>query len=376
VTVVLIFIAGLALGAALHKIASPIRPDPAERAAEFERLATLDGTLAAFPTVARLVSDSVVSVTVERVPSRDWDFRMRAAPTNGSGFVVDEAGHVLTNHHVIEGATSVSVALPGGRTVAADIVGTDPDTDIAVLQVKAEGLVPAKLGDSDAIVVGEWVMAIGSPYGLSNTVTTGIVSAKGRSGVSGLPFEGLLQTDAAVNPGNSGGPLVNLKGEVVGITSSMVSRSGGYDGISFAIPINRAKVVFAKLLTEGRVVRGYLGAGLAELNADLVSWVNTYTTVRARDLDELRAKLRWGDSAGVFVTQVIPDAPADGAGLKLGDLIVDYDGRPVSSLPDLKERIAASAPGSQVLLRFIRNGKLQTATAVIALRGRTSPPRK
>lgn len=366
VTLVLVFVAGLGLGASLFKIFAQQRPGDAAREQAFADLAKIEGSLKSFPAVAALVSESVVSIKTERTV--EGGFLRRREDARGSGFIVDESGYIVTNDHVIADATRIRVVLPGGEELEPKLVGSDPATDLALLKVEAAGLKPAKLGDSDAVVVGEWVMAVGSPYGLSNTVTAGIVSAKGRSGVSQIAYEGYIQTDAAVNPGNSGGPLVNLKGEVIGITSAILSKSGGYDGISFAIPVNRAKDVIEQLKKSGAVVRGYVGAKFADLNDELVRWVNEATTVRATDVADLRKKLRYGDASGAFVYEVIDGGPAQRAGLRLGDLVTEFNGEAVASVPDLKERIARTAPGQDVEVKFLRGGAVLSATLRVARR--------
>ncbi|MBI2919823.1 MAG: trypsin-like peptidase domain-containing protein [Planctomycetes bacterium] len=369
----LVFLAGITLGASLYKLfgqTSEARDPEKERAAAYEGLARLEGSFKSFPAVAAVVSESVVHITAVSAESTDeWVLRDPNIAT-GSGFIINAAGDIVTNNHVIQGASQVRVALPGGQEVLADVVGTDPETDIALLHVEVEGLKPLLMGNSDEVIVGEWVMAVGSPYGLTNTVTTGIVSAKGRSGVGSLAYQGFIQTDAAVNPGNSGGPLVNLRGEVIGVTSSILSKSGGYDGISFAIPINRAKFVAAQLRKTGTVVRGYIGAYFADMNQDLVTWVNSSTTLRARDVDDLRRKLRLGDARGVFVLGVAQDGPAARAGLRLGDLLTEFNGQPVTTQPELKERIAALAPGQKVELTVLRNGKSLAASLEVQQRPR------
>lgn len=366
ITLALVFLAGLGLGASLYKIFAQPRQGDADRDRAFENLAKIEGTLKSFPAVAAIASESVVSIKTERAV--EGGFMRRREDSRGSGFIVDETGYILTNDHVIADATKVRVVLPGGEEVEPRLVGSDPATDLALLKVEATGLKPARLGDSDGVVVGEWVLAVGSPYGLSNTVTAGIVSAKGRSGVSQIAYEGYIQTDAAVNPGNSGGPLVNLKGEVIGITSAILSKSGGYDGISFAIPVNRAKDVMEQLKKSGAVVRGYVGAKFADLNDELVRWVNEATTVRAADVADLRKKLRYGDAAGAFIYEVIEGGPAQKAGLRLGDLVTDFNGEPVTSVPDLKERIARIAPGQDAEVKFLRAGASLTATLRVARR--------
>ncbi|MCC6741967.1 MAG: trypsin-like peptidase domain-containing protein [Planctomycetia bacterium] len=366
VTLVLVFVAGLGLGASLFKIFAQQRPGDAAREQAFADLAKIEGSLKSFPAVAALASESVVSIKTERTV--EGGFLRRREDARGSGFIVDESGYIVTNDHVIADATRIRVVLPGGEELEPKLVGSDPATDLALLKVEAAGLRPAKLGDSDAVVVGEWVMAVGSPYGLSNTVTAGIVSAKGRSGVSQIAYEGYIQTDAAVNPGNSGGPLVNLRGEVIGITSAILSKSGGYDGISFAIPANRAKDVIEQLKKSGAVVRGYVGAKFADLNDELVRWVNEATTVRVADVADLRKKLRYGDASGAFVYEVIEGGPAHRAGLRLGDLVTEFSGAAVASVPDLKERIARTAPGEDVEVKFLRGGAMLSATLRVARR--------
>ena len=365
-TLVLIFLAGLGLGASLFKIFAQSRPTPPDEAARekaFADIAKIEGTLKSFPAVAALASECVVSIKTERTV--EGGFTRRPESSHGSGFVVDEAGYILTNDHVIADATKVRVVLPGGEEVEPKLVGSDPATDLALLKVEAKGLRPARLGDSDGVVVGEWVMAVGSPYGLSNTVTAGIVSAKGRSGVSGIAYEGYIQTDAAVNPGNSGGPLVNLRGEVIGITSQILSKSGGYDGISFAIPVNRAKDVMEQLKKSGAVVRGYVGAKFADLNDELVRWVNEATTLRVADVADLRKKLKYGETDGAFIYEVIEGGPAQRAGLRLGDFVTEFNGEAVTSVPDLKERIARISPGQEVEVAYLRGGgKLKAKLAV------------
>ncbi|KAF0243125.1 MAG: protease [Planctomycetota bacterium] len=368
-TLVLIFLAGIGLGASLFKIFAQSRPEAPEAKARekaFADIAKLEGSLKSFPAVAALASESVVSIKIERTV--EGRFRPLLENSKGSGFVVDETGFILTNNHVIADATKVRVVLPGGGEVEPKLVGTDPETDIALLKVDSMGLRPARLGDSDGVVVGEWVMAVGSPYGLSNTVTAGIVSAKGRSGVSGIAYEGYIQTDAAVNPGNSGGPLVNLRGEVIGITSAILSKSGGYDGISFAIPVNRAKEVMEQLKNSGSVVRGYVGAKFADLNDELVRWLNEATTLRVRDVPHLREKLGYGESAGAFIYEVFEGGPAQRAGLRLGDFVTEFNGEAVASVPDLKERIAKIAPGQEVEVGYLRLGVKLTARLAVARR--------
>ncbi|MCA9223426.1 MAG: trypsin-like peptidase domain-containing protein, partial [Planctomycetales bacterium] len=235
----------------------------------------------------------------------------------GSGVVIDPSGIILTNNHVVAGDGEVTVRLHGDREFKATNVWTDPKTDIAVVKIDATGLVAAKLGDSDTVAVGDWVLALGQPFGLEDTVTAGIISAKHR-GIGITARENFLQTDAAINPGNSGGPLVNLDGEVIGINTAISSRTGGNDGIGFAVPINLAKWVGDQLVHGGAVHRAYLGVGIQPVTATLA--------------EQFKVKPR----EGVAVTEVFPSTPAAIAGLQSGDVIVEYAGVAVSSPNELQ----------------------------------------
>ena len=256
----------------------------------------------------------------------------------GSGFIVDKDGIILTNAHVVEGADEVRVKLPDRREFKGKVAGIDPTTDIAVVKIDAKGLPAVKIGDPSKVRVGEWVLAIGSPFGFENTVTAGIVSATSRSLPEGsyVPF---IQTDAAVNPGNSGGPLFNMKGEVIGINSQIYSRSGGFQGIAFAIPIDAAMNVENQLLAHGKVERGRLGVGIQEVTASLA---------KSFGLDRPR---------GALVAQVEPGSPAAKAGLKAGDVIVALDGKPIEQSNQLPPLVAQIKPGAQAKLEVLRNGK-------------------
>ncbi|RMG43404.1 MAG: DegQ family serine endoprotease [Candidatus Dadabacteria bacterium] len=275
-------------------------------------------------------------------------YRRRPAPRGlqpysmGTGVIVDRQGHILTNNHVVGEADEVKVTLYDKRTVKAKIIGTDPRTDLAVIKIEAKNLKPAVLGDSDKLKIGEWVIAAGNPFGLSNTITAGIVSAKGRSLMGGGRYEDYIQTDAAINPGNSGGPLVNLHGEVVGINTAIYSKSGGYMGIGFAIPVNMAKSVMQSLIKEGRVVRGWLG-------------------VIIQDLDENLAKsFNYPSTEGALVGDVQKNGPAQKAGLKQGDIIIRFNGRKIKSVNQLRNEVAAVRPGTRVSVDVIRNGRKKT----------------
>ena len=254
----------------------------------------------------------------------------------GSGVIVDPSGIALTNAHVVERATDIEVVTAEGKKHKAKIVGLDKRTDLAVLRLQGGGPYPsASLGDSDKVRVGDWVLAIGSPFGLQQTVTAGIISAKGRSIGQG-PFDDFLQTDAAINPGNSGGPLVNMSGEVVGINSAILSRSGGNVGIGFSIPSNMAKRIYTELATKGKITRGWLGVSIQELTPELA---------KGFGLKEPR---------GVLIADVVKDSPADRAGLTSGDVLIEFDSKKVDTPQDLQKIVAATAPGKGVPVKVWR----------------------
>ncbi len=270
----------------------------------------------------------------------------------GSGVVVSADGYILTNNHVVEKADRIRVVLDDGREVEAKIIGRDPKTDLAVVKIDVKDLTYAKLGDSDTMQVGDWVLAFGSPFGFSQTMTQGIVSAKGRNTpiiasnnpkLIGLTYENFIQTDAAINPGNSGGPLVNLKGEVIGINTAIASRSGAYNGIGFAIPANDAKYVMDQLIRHGKVTRGYLGVRISDVHDSKVA-------------DRAKAVGFTGDK-GVFIEEVQADTPGGSGGLKPGDVIIAIDGRETENTTQLRNQIARTAPGTKVTVTVMREGK-------------------
>ena len=259
----------------------------------------------------------------------------------GSGVIIDSAGVILTNNHVVEGGGRITVKLQDGREFEATDVRTDPKTDIAVLRIKADNLQAAKLGDSDKMAVGDWVLALGDPFGLEGTVTAGIVSAKGRA--MGLAQrENWIQTDAAINPGNSGGPLVNLDGEVIGINTAISTRSGGNQGVGFAVPSNIAHWVSEQLLASGKVKRAYLGVAIQAVNQDLAQ--------------QLGVKVH----EGVLVSSVQPNTPAAKAGLKAGDVILDFNGASVATPNELQGAVEQAKIGSSVPMIVLRDGKRVT----------------
>ncbi|MBI3463789.1 MAG: DegQ family serine endoprotease [Planctomycetes bacterium] len=268
----------------------------------------------------------------------------------GTGVIVRKDGYILTNNHVISGADEVTVKLSDGRTFSGKTVGTDAQTEVAVLKIDASGLMPAEFGDSDAIEVGEWVLAVGNPFGLDQTVTAGIVSAKGRSGVGITRFEDFIQTDAAINPGNSGGPLVNLDGKVIGLNTAIATRTGGYMGVGFAIPSNIAKYVMDSMIKTGKVERGWLGAAVQNLTDDL-----------AKSFD-------FNGTNGVLVGDVVPDSPAAKAGLEVGDIILKFNGKEMESRDQLVSNITATPPGTKAELDIVRNGKHKTVRVELGRR--------
>jgi serine protease Do len=273
----------------------------------------------------------------------------RAEKSLGSGVIVSADGVVVTNSHVVEKADRIRVALSDKKEYDAKLVGADPKSDIAVLKlVGAKGLQPIKLGDSDRLRLGDSVLAIGNPFGVGQTVTMGIVSAKGRANMGIVDYEDFIQTDAAINPGNSGGALVNMRGELVGVNTAILSRTGGYQGIGFAIPSNMVGPILKSLLKSGKVVRGWLGVVIQEVDGDLATAMKLPT------------------SKGVLVSDVEPNAPAARAGLKRGDLIVAINGRPVDSTGQLRTLVASSGVGNKVQVEFLRDGKRLSQQVVLA----------
>lgn len=331
------------------------------------------GLSKAFRSVARLAAPSVVSIEVTPdVPKvRGRGMRMvpgmqgipgfpnvpglqmfpmapgaQAVPQGmGTGFIVSEDGHVVTNNHVVRMGGSVKVHLNDGREAPATVVGTDPETDIAVLKVELDGLKAIEFGDSDAAEPGDWVVALGAPFGLRDTVTAGIISAKGRE-VGLSPLESYLQTDATINPGNSGGPLVDLDGKVVGINTAIESRSGGSDGIGFAIPSNMAKGVVESIIGGGSPSRGYLG-------------------IQMQPLDQALAANFGFEGRGVLVNQVLPGSPAARAGLEPGDILVKVNGQDVPSMQRVQRAIKLCAPGAECPIELFRDGETQVVTATL-----------
>lgn len=268
------------------------------------------------------------------------DFRQQSL---GSGFIIDRDGFILTNNHVVESTDEIKVRLDDGREFEATIVGRDPKTDLALIRIEPDNDLPAlPLGDSDAAEVGEWVVAIGNPFGLGHTVTAGIVSAKYRQ-IGAGSYDNFIQTDASINPGNSGGPLLNTSGEAIGINTAIFSRTGGSVGIGFAIPINMAKDILPQL-KEGKVVRGWLGVMIQEITP------------------ELKEKLGLADVHGALVADVTSGGPAEEAGISRGDVIVAFNGKEIREMKELPLLVASSPVGSEAQLRIVRKGKPMTVT--------------
>ncbi len=260
----------------------------------------------------------------------------------GTGFVVREEGYIITNNHVVTNADELTVKLHDGRSYEATVIGTDAESDLAVLKIDSPDLVPVAFGDSTKVEVGEWVIAIGSPFGLEQTVTAGIVSATGRSGMGLAIFENFIQTDAAINPGNSGGPLVNLRAQVVGVNTAISTRNGGYMGVGFAIPSDMARRVADSIIETGRVSRGWLGVQIQTLTEDL-----------ARSFG-------MNDAKGVLIAKVLADGPSAKAGLAPGDVITKIDGRGIAAPAELLKSMAEAAPGSRLQLEVVRDGKTRS----------------
>jgi serine protease Do len=279
---------------------------------------------------------------------RQRKYQQRA---QGSGFIVSADGYILTNNHLVGDADKVLVKVEENSEVEAKVIGTDPDSDVAVIKIDAKDLTHLELADSDKLEVGEWVVAIGNPFRLSQTVTAGIVSAKGRSGFRLATFEDYIQTDAAINPGNSGGPLLNLDGKVIGINTFIISQSGGYMGIGFAIPINIAKFVYQRIVEMGEVERGYLGIWYEELTPESASTLG---------LDE--------DTKGVAIADVLKDSAAEKAGLKRYDVIIELDGKSVEDGNEFLNRVSMLKPGTKVKIVVLRDGKRKTFTAKLEKR--------
>jgi serine protease Do len=329
-----------------------IERDPAAISDMFVKIAGDVG-----PSVVTVTSTTTVTATVPSFPSipfgfqdpwgRNWE-DMFPAPREqefiqeglGSGVIVSPDGYIVTNHHVAGNADDLEVVLSTGERYPAELVGTDPKADIAVIRIDAGGLPAISMGDSEDLQVGQWVLAIGSPFALSQTVTQGIVSYMGRSGVGLADYENYIQTDAAINPGNSGGALVNLRGELVGINTAIASRSGGYQGVGFAIPVNTVSSIMDDLLQHGYVLRGWLGVTIQDVSPELAVQFGLEET-----------------AGGVLIADILEDTPAEEYGLQRGDIVLAVDGRDAETVQAFRETIASIDPGSRVTLLILRDGR-------------------
>jgi serine protease Do len=260
----------------------------------------------------------------------------------GSGVLVTKDGYILTNNHVVDGADEVKVALQDGREFTAKVIGRDPKTEVAVIKIDATNLPLVPMADSDKVEVGDVVLAVGNPFGIGQTVTTGIVSATGRGGTMGLDYEDFIQTDAAINPGNSGGALVDTEGRLIGINTAILSRSGGNMGIGFAIPANLVRDVMDSLIKDGHVTRGYLGVLIQDINPALAK------------------QFKLENTGGALVGDVTPKSPAEKAGLKNGDVILEFDGKKTADSRQLKLQVARTKPGETAPIKILRDGEEQT----------------
>ena len=351
-----------------------------ERGAVLKELKSFKDNSQQFVKLIRLVRPSVVSISTKKV-FRGYvdDFFWGMVPRQfesagiGSGVIVNNDGYIITNNHVVQGMDEIRVTLDDGREFMGKVIGSDQVSDIAVVKIQAKGLQPAILGDSDQVEIGEQALAIGSPFGLGQTVTSGIISAK-RNLTSSMKIAGdpqghpvgdypdFIQTDAAINPGNSGGPLVSLDGEVIGINSIIITRSGGYQGIGFAIPINRAKYIMQQLIDKGKISRPFVGVKTGAIDEAL-----------ARDygfdsLDQLLKELGTGKAEGVFVLEVTPDSPASDARLREGDVVLEYNGKKVNTPEELHNLINNSRVGDVATLKILRNGKEKQVKVTIGER--------
>ena len=274
--------------------------------------------------------------------------RERRGGGQGSGVIVTQDGYVLTNNHVIAGAKTVTVTLPDKREFKGRIVGADPKSDIAVIKIDGSHLPTVTWGDSGRLQVGEYVLAVGNPFGLNSTVTLGIVSALGRGHMGITQYEDFIQTDAAINPGNSGGALVNTRGELIGINTAIFSQTGGYQGVGFAVPTSMSKPIYESLVKTGKVVRGYLGIGIQDMNQDLAKSFNVQ------------------GSNGAVVTDVKEEGPADKAGLKQGDVILSFQGIPIDDAVTLQRAVTRSTVGGKATVKVLRDGQEKDLAVTIA----------
>lgn len=284
-------------------------------------------------------------------PMPEQDAEPQELGASGSGFIIDSSGYIVTNHHVVEGADTITVTLYDQRELAAEVVGTDEASDLALIKVNAPNLPVVTLGDSSKLKVGEWVLAMGSPFGLQYSVAAGIISYMGRAlPTGGTAYVSYIQTDVAINPGHSGGPLFNLDGEVIGINSQIFTNSGGSIGLSFAIPVDVARNVVGQLRATGSVTRGWVGVGYEDVSQTLADAFNLDTP------------------HGALVNQVVADGPAGAAGIREGDIVVTFDGKPIRTGTDLPYYVGLLSPGATVAVEIVREGQNQTLQMTVGTR--------
>src|SRR5689334_298099 len=363
-------VAGIGIGAMLSG-----RPTVAQ-GGEIQVARAPEALSASFAEIARRVEPAVVNIETTQnqpeVSEKDEDkddqsasnplldmFRRQRRPARGvgSGFIVNAKGYILTNHHVIEDAARITVGLQSGEKYRGTVVGVDPETDVAVIKIDAPKALPTvTLGDSNAAQVGDWVLAMGSPFGLDQTVTAGIISKKERETPFFNVFQRFLQTDAAINRGNSGGPLVNMRGEVIGMNSQIATSTGDYNGIGFALPANETNFVYKQLVAQGKVKRGYLGITLESVHEEFA---------KVYGLPEAKGAI----VTSVTQTENGQQTPANKAGLQPSDIIIEFEGAPVDNAQDLIQRVANTPVGQQITLAFLRdtNGKMEKKTATVSL---------
>ncbi len=357
--------AGMGLARTLD-VRSGAAVPPTARAPLAEPPAALASLQDSFAQVAEAASPSVVHITLEGAD-------LLRPEGIGSGVVVSEEGYVITNHHVVEaaggGARGLRVRFVDGMEFAAKTLGTDPETDLALLKLDVPSgskITRAVFADSDRVRVGDWCLAIGSPFGYRHSVTAGIVSAKHRQAGMSQVYQDFIQTDAAINPGNSGGALVNIRGEVIGINTAIVTESAGSDGVGLAIPSKIVRAVSESLMKDGRVRRGFLGVRSADIDGTLLEVLRQEYGIRS--MDELLKELGLKEPRGAFIVHVEPGSPADKAGVRAKDVLVELNERPVGSQSDLVFRVAEIVPGSVIPLKVIRDGKERVVKATVAER--------
>jgi serine protease Do len=342
-----------------------------EAAISREAIETLSKTGAAMAEVVAAVKPAVVNISSTRTvktkgmphpffndplfkkffgdengsPEKRKEFKQASL---GSGVIADKNGYILTNNHVVKDADDIKIRLSDKREFKGKVIGTDPKTDLAIIKIEAHDLPVMKIGDSDKMRVGETVIAIGNPFGLNQTVTSGIVSAVGRANVGIADYEDFIQTDAAINPGNSGGALVNVRGELIGINTAIFSTSGGYQGIGFAVPSNMVKTVMDSLIKSGKVVRGWLGVSIQPVTPDLAK------------------QFGLKEEKGALVGDVVEDGPAEKAGIQRGDVIVEYDGKEVTDPTGLRNMVAGTPPDKKVAIKVLRSGTTHTINVMTA----------